>query len=274
VPYVLENGWVRYGATCSNMFKNCSSFNSPVYIGLGYNSCENMFRDCINFNSVVTFYTGEVNTTNAQGLSYSLGNFFANCTNFNLPVILPEITYGVANMFSGCTNFNSPVTLPNYGIKLNYLFANTPAFNQPVYINNGFNTGDMFYNATSFNSPVTISNNFSGLCSSMFAFAVAFNQDIYFPKYAHYCDYLFRGATNFGKNVYFNSVSGFNAVGMFSETNNSLRKNVFFNPICTASFNGNQSHNSIVAREITWTTMTNRFYNAAYNIYCYNNYVV
>jgi hypothetical protein len=58
-------------------------------------------------------------------------------------------------------------------------------------------------------------------------------------------------------------------------TGKSLRKNIFFNPKFNSAFNVSNQQ-SLVYRAITWTDMSdgNGFYNAAYNIYCYNNYTV
>lgn len=64
-------------------------------------------------------------------------------------------------------------------------------------------------------------------------------------------------------NVYLNTSS------MFFNTNNTI-KNVFFRRSMNGYFNGQYSN--LFERAISFTAMTNGYYNTAYNIYCYYNY--
>lgn len=78
--------------------------------------------------------------------------------------------------------------------------------------------------------------------------------------------------TNFGNDVYIkgNTLRDLKVRGLFAYCNNSLQKNVHFNSVFNGIFNN--TINSIAGGLIEWTDMTNGFYNATFNIYCYNNY--
>ena len=59
---------------------------------------------------------------------------------------------------------------------------------------------------------------------------------------------------------------------MLSYMNTQKRKNIHFNSALQDIFYNNGSGFGITGTATTWTNMTNGFYNAAVNIYCYNNY--
>ena len=74
-------------------------------------------------------------------------------------------------------------------------------------------------------------------------------------------------------NVYFkgNTSRTLKAQGILNGRTSPKRVNVFFHSIFNSVFNHTNS-NSIVAETITWTSMTNGYYNTKFNVYCYYNY--
>lgn len=99
------------------------------------------------------------------------------------------------------------------------------------------------------------------------------NQNIIIGNEVKNCYAMMAQCTNFGKAIYFkgNVYRFMNTVNMIRGTKNSLRKEIWFNSVFNNRFNV-ASTLSIVGNNITWTDMDNGFYNATYNIYCYNNY--
>lgn len=123
-----------------------------------------------------------------------------------------------------------------------------------------------------FNNVVEIGNN---IVQAIYTFnnCKNFNQNIIIPQRVIDCRNMFHGCTNFGQNIYIkgNTNRTINTVNMLQSMNNSLRKNIWFNSSLNAQFN-KSDNNSLVGNSITWTPMTNGFYNEVYNIYCYSNY--
>lgn len=131
------------------------------------------------------------------------------------------------------------------------MFADNAIVNDPVIIGRAVNRTDlMFYNCANFNQDVDIHG---GIVS---------------------CSGMFENCKNFAKNIYFHSrTSAINTQRLLANTNNSLRKNVWFQKNMNTYFN-NTDASSIVGQQITWTGITNGFYNAAFNVYCYYNYAM
>ena len=108
-----------------------------------------------------------------------------------------------------------------------------------------------------------------------------FTQPITIPEKTHNCARMFFGCTNFSKNIYVKWPADggvpfptyANTVNFFARCNNSLRKNIFYNNKYDVFFHNTTASTSIVGAAITWTSITNGYYNATYNIYCYNNYI-
>ena len=143
-----------------------------------------------------------------------------------------------------------------------------------LYISNNFDTGYYVFNNASFNQPVTIGNKIT-TCASMFAHCTSFNQPIIIPNSVIHCSHMFDYCTNFSNSIYFKTKNtSLDVTFLLSNCNNSKRKNIFFNSVLNSKFNNTAAYFSIVGRDsITWTPMTNGFYNTAFNIYCYYNYV-
>lgn len=119
-------------------------------------------------------------------------------------------------------------------------------------------------------STLTIGNNVER-CDSMF-FNSKVNCDVVIGNKVSIMHRMFAN-TNYGKNVYLKGTSYrfINVNSMFANCNNSIRKNIFFHSSFNNKFNLTTT-DSVVGGSITWATMTNGFYNATYNVYCYNNY--
>lgn len=189
-------------------------------------------------------YTITVDGTIQQG---SCRYRFANDSSFNGNVIIGNNVWDCSGLFYNCSNFNQPIDIPN-SIR---------------------NCTSMCMSCKNFNMPVNISQNVEE-CSMMFWLS-SFNQDIVIPKSVNNIAYMLN-TPSYGKNVYIqgNEYRSLNISYMFSK-NNVLRKNIFFNQALNNIFNITNSY-SLVGTSITWTSMTNGFYNADYNIYCYYNY--
>ena len=90
-------------------------------------------------------------------------NTFANCRNFNQPIIIPNNVTNVSGMFYNCYNFNQPVTIPENVISISGMFSYCYKFNQPVTIpENVTNVSDMFQYCNKLNNssvPIHISHN-------------------------------------------------------------------------------------------------------------------
>ena len=136
---------------------------------------------------------------------------------------------------------------------------------------------------TDYSSTYTASNNgvpYESSCAFRFAGNTSFNSPISIGENVNSAYHMLEGCSSFGQDVYIrggrrksNSVLGsFNASGLFKSCNNSKRKNIWFNNILNNCFNNTGAVSSITNTAITWTAMTNGFYNTAYNIYCYYNY--
>ena len=153
-----------------------------------------------------------------------------------------------SNMFEDCDQFNLPVVI-GYGVNnCSNMFRNCRNFNQPVVmINNVYTCSSMFINCNNFNQSITIFNVYG-------------------------CREMFCNCYNFSGNVYIRSNKfGSGQSGMFYGCYNNRRKNLFVYKNMSTHFNSTVAGSTLVYNEITWTTMTNGYYNAAYNIYVYTN---
>lgn len=109
-------------------------------------------------------------------------------------------------------------------------------------------------------------------CSNMLDNSI-YNQDVHIRKMVDDCSNMLRNALQFGANIYFHArENAINVTSMLNLTNNSLRKNIYFQPSMNQYFN-KTDYTSLVGAPISWTTQFNVFYNSEYNIYCYKNFV-
>lgn len=268
-------------ANCTNItlegpavyFDN-SNVNSPRLIvnpkaqHIYLSSCDNLFRNC---NNIVDWsFLDYLNTKYCTNYS----NMFYYCTRFNRPVTIGESAINCNGMFASCWNFNQPVTIPDGVTDLSGMFAACAIFNQPIVIPNSVTSCvKMFSSCDDFNQPITIPNSVTN-CRNMFYGCNNFSQSMTVPDSVTDCYRMFVDCENFSKNIYFkgNKYREVNVVQCVMRYYNYYRVNIFFNSVFNNKFNANRSSNSIAGDDVTWTTMTNGFYNDTYNIYCYYNY--
>ena len=232
---VVNNNY-RIGGSCAYMFSGNDLFNQPVTIGDNVTSCSTMFNGCFNFNKPVT-----------------IGNNVTNCV----------------AMFYSCWKFNQPITIPNKVNFCNYMFLDCRVFNQPITIpDKVLNCAYMFNNCGNFNQPITIPDNVTN-CAYMFQWCYNFNKSVTIGYNVLTCAYMFNNCRNLNQNIYIKSTKTSNVVRMLYNHNNQKMINLF----CTnlASLNKTTAATSLVGAAITWTAMTNGYYNATYNVYLYNN---
>lgn len=212
-------------------------------------------------------YTASVNGELQKG---SCRRGLASNSSFNGNVIIGNNVWDCSGLFISCSNFNQPINIPNSVKNCTSMFSSCNNFNQPIDIPNSVRCCNyMFFNCANFNQPVNISQNVEA-CYSMFQYS-GFNQDLVIPKSVNEIGFMLY-TNSYGKNVYIqgNEYRSLHIAYMFSQ-NNVLRKNIFFNQALNNIFNITNSY-SLVGASITWTPMTNGFYNEYYNIYCYYNY--
>ena len=224
----------------TSMFSGCSNFNQQrVTIPYNVVYANGFLQDCYNFNGTVSSVGGNI--------SYA-AKMFANCTNFNRSVGLTTGLTEMRNMLEGCTSFNKTVMIPDGVI----------------------NAQGAFFRAFELNSFIDLGNTVQNI-STLFGYATNYNTDIYIPDSVTNAYRLLYYCQNFGANVYINRVTaGINVTGIFSNCNNSRRKNIFCNNL--ALVNGTTLTTSVTATAISWTATANGYYNSVYNIYLFSNY--
>lgn len=233
-----------------NAFASCVRLNSPVTIPNSVTNISNAFSGCTYFNQPVTIPDGCEDMSNA----------FRNCRNFNQPVTIPSSVTNAMRMFSGCNNFNSPVTIPNGVTTMLGLFAECNGYNRPTTIPNGVTTTQYLF----------------GGCAS-------FNQSVDIPESVTTCAEMFGDCTNMAGNIYVRPKDWEWVWGSLPPTyrmlvgkNNAKRVNIFVprNSKTNSQFyySGKEDGASgMLGANITWSTMTNCYYNTAYNVYVYYN---
>lgn len=284
---------------CYSMLEGCTNFNSPINIGVNcylsrllYMGGSGPFN---SFNQPIPNIIAPINVS----------NMFNYCEGFNHPInIIDGGDLHAQGMLSGCANFNSNVNFVNCNSINAYMFMGwrNPNFNAYVNWGNAYITDirDGFCNCHNFNKPIDLSriignaaqalqfcdvfnqplnvatesvglNNIG--CYSLLNNSQNFNSPIVFGESVYNVVWALQYCKNFGSSIYFkgNQWRQIAITGLLGFTNNSLRKNVHFNSVLNNVFNRTDGQ-SIVVNAISWTPMTNGFYNQQYNIYCYNNY--
>lgn len=243
--YITMNG-NKYLFNTNNTFGNDAITNS-VTIGDNIKYCGNLFSSASSFNVPVTI------GNNVTSCLY----MFYGARNFNQPIDIPDSVENCLGMFRSCNNLNRYVNFGNNITTCNNMFEGCSIYAPSPSEVGRIDIPDsvlyccsMFYNCKKYDRLTTIGKNVRN-CHDMFAFCTSFGTDIYFM----------------GNKVTF-------VGGMFRNCNNSLRKNLHFNSTLNSIFNNTQQMYSLVYYGITWYTMTNGFYNSAYNIYCYNNFAI
>jgi len=154
------------------------------------------------------------------------------------------------------------------------MFAGNTTFNLNVHIGNSVNNcAYMFYGCNNLNQNIYIPNSVND-CAYMFSRCNNLNQNIYIPNSVNNCAYMFsrcNNMCNISIGGSYRNINTYAIVGAYDPSDTHNRKNLFFNVALNNKFNIT-NNNSICRNNVTWKTMTNGFYNATYNIYCYYNY--
>lgn len=247
-------------------------------MSLGYVD-DNCFKDIANAirnkaGSITNYYPGDMadainNISGGGGINPN--DYFITYTNNGEVVGNPMIL-----------SLQSPFYYYGYNEAQVQLYINLPTvftnelewndFNEPVTIGNQVTyCYQIFQNLPSFNQPVTIPNGATN-CQSMFWNCASYNQDITIPASVTDARYMFDSCYNMGSNIFvdaeFESAMNCTA-GMLASKDHSKRVNIWCNNLSTFLSTNWQS---IVSSSITWTEMTNGYFNSVYNIYLYNNY--
>lgn len=198
--------------------------------------------------------------------------------NFNGPVIIENGLLSACQMFGNSKYFNHPVTFPNSCCNFYMTFFNSNLFNSKVVFPptcEKFTSFARVFENTNFNHPVIFSKNCVNLYDAFF-YDPAFNQPIVIQDtnvnlfYAFMCN---SGQSTFASNVIFKAdTSGYNnrhiSTPPFYNKNVQKRVNIYANNLTPFTAN-NVKWATTTA--LTWTATTNGYYNAAQNIYLYNN---
>lgn len=235
------NGQIQKGS-CGGMFTDNATFNSPVVVGNNVDIVQAMFSNCTNFNRLVTF-----------------------------PLSVTNLHY----VFAGCTKYNQNFSIRSTVTVCSSLFENCISLNQNILIPSGVKEcTSMFMGCSNLNQNIRIPQE-AEKCWMMFRNCTNLNQDFTIPKNVTSCYYMFGGCNSLsGKNIYINGSP--DCTGMFHRKTVASgtwggRLNIFCNNISVLV--GTGASNSIMATAVTWTAMTNGYYNSTYNLYLYNNYV-
>jgi len=268
----------------------CRNYNQPIHFpknidtslsGLAYQvvNATRMLSDCNNFNSPVHF-PWNITSLNANGAAmftafffncrnYNqktvirdcgpyLSGFFVNCDNFNSPILFDERYYNTADMYRtfaeflrNCYNFNAPILFPKalnitnhtMGVAYDNALANCANFSQPyLYFPIPRQMNYAFYNSKVMTSNINIildvmDPNFipSTQFGSMFNSSIATPWPGIKRIYKNNADTWLMSNSSFGTAV----------AGRYSMFGNNVN--------------------------VTFTPVTNGYYNEAYNVYFLNN---
>lgn len=293
-PVSLTN--IYNGGTLSEAFKNCYALNAPIEISGNCCILTWLLQGCHLFNS-------SLNLSGITSDAVEVYGAFSGCRNFNQPVVFPNLYTGSSTsrsynislgyLFQYCQNFNSPVTFAqsyisnesvgkNISISYSYMFEDCFSLNLPVF-NTSSTTNTisipycdcitsmegMFCNCQNYNQ-ITYLPKTTNLCScyNIFFNCKSLDATIHLPNMVNNLYRAFAGCVNFKNTIYVcgNTFRQINVKYMIA-ANATIR----FNSVLNNQFNRTDS-NSIVGASITWTAITNGFYNATKNIYCYYNY--
>lgn len=224
-----------------------NQFNLPVKLGNFVNSCVSILENCSNFNS--TLQLGE-NLTNCA-------NMLNACYSFNMPVVIPKNLINGYNMFSGCVKWS----------QLDVFDVNT------------VEDGSGMFRGTS-NLKLNIDCNFKRLVNgyAMFDSCGVSHVNVTIPNTVQNVKDMFhtRTITPMSESLYgdiyveVNSLCNYTSMIrlMYSTTSKPTILNIHSNQANT-SWVWSMSN-----AQLSYTTIPggNGLYNAAYNIYLYNNY--
>lgn len=271
-----------------------SEINEPVIISNKVASCESMFNGWSTFNSPVTFSNSWDNIVIPRR-SYS--NMFYGCAAFNQPIDVPnhKVPTDFSSMFYGCTALNANINLTDTeGVSsFENVFFDCITLNKRLNFGNicnssgGLSARNMFYNCRAFNQPLYFNCNNLGLVT--FDNAFINTREMYSPVlitatnvrilYMRKMLNNSKGISDLILNITTNNTSN-NAHLFMIDFNDMLggrlssqqpnRINIYTPFIADMITNNNATH-FINGYNLTWTTMTNGYYNISQNLYLYTN---
>ena len=247
----------------------------------------NAYRCAQQGNRVNPYTVSILNNGKIEPLKSSLNSVFVNENALTTQqIVIGNNVRDCVELFYGCHYLNTNVVIPNGVESCHSMFRDCYRLNQNIQIPESVtNCGWMFFNVSSLGYEIKIPNNVAD-CSYMFAGITTKNfANLHIPPKVNNVENIFGGdyayTYPYAPNIFFDAREWINIriLSMFGSGylngteifNKKTRKNVFFNSILNNVFNRENSY-SIAGRPITWTPMTNGFYNAEYNFYMYNNY--
>lgn len=196
---------------------------------------------------------------------------------FNSPVIIGNKVFSCERMFLNCNNFNSLVTIGSNVNNCLGMFMYCRNYNQPITIpGNVINCRQMFYWCNNLNQPITIIEGVQD-CYGMFYQCSNFNQSLTVPSSVTNLNLFIYGCNDYSNDIYIKGTSYRdidvkqmvvrNATTQYTPN----RINIYFNSVLNSVFNKTDS-TSIFGSVVTWALLSNGFYNATQNVYCYYDY--
>lgn len=189
------NGCSNYNlVTTLKMHEISTNENTVAFVAF-----PNFFSGCSNFNSRVLFDLDKLHK-DESGLAFSkvLCNcdmMFANCNNFNQPIVFPSGLYSASYTFSNCNNFNQPVVFD----------CGAGSYKEEGIGSNGFmnyRLDGVFYRTTNMRSDIIFKN-----------FVVDENTNYYFWNFIRVNNYLNTNSLN----IYVDNIEYFtNQPNMFA----------------------------------------------------------
>lgn len=223
------------------------------------------------FNYPVTIPDGVVDVS----------NMFLEFINFNQPIIIPDSVTNCKFTLAACEFFNSPVTLGNNVVDAYGLFQFDYNFNQPITLPESLvNAGTIFMGCRNFNHPITIPKNVTSIYGLFYGCVNYRPTSFEVPYNVENASRLFEN-TGIGfnvQNIYIHKNTGtLNVCNMLKSAGRTgvlgRRVNIYCNNLSMVNGTTPGQANSLYNGAVTWTQMTNGYYNDAHkiNIYLYNN---
>lgn len=264
----------------AGLFRNVTYFNCNInlYNASNVNDFTSLVYGATRFNSNIIFPNLTMAPDRSQFsdiVNLNYGYMFSNCFNYNQPInivvhALPKPNTSLycyfQSMFVNCYNFNSRINFDIYQYSNNAqddnkytlqvyaseMFWNCNNFNQPLIIPPGLTLYTAFWNCVKFNQPVVfdVRDSSTGTFDRIFDGARCMYADIIFLN----------------SNIEFEYEPTFN--GLISNVNRTTPTHIYIDNVDLIKNNSNVVSN---VSTVTWTTTTNGYYNATYNVYLLNN---
>ena len=236
-----NNEYTSISSIVSSHTTSISTMNTRL------NTCYNTVNNFINGGDIFNIYLDNMNCYRYYYNSITNDRVFYH----NESIIIGNNVTICSDMFNGCSMFNRPVIIGNNVNYCGFMFNGCMNFNQSITIPDSVtNCRGMFNCCHNLNQPVIIGNNVND-CVSMFSHCYNFNSNIY---------------------CYSNKFTNHsNTYAMFYSCFNNRTKRLFIYNNMNRYFNNTDNSSIIGPSGITWTSMTNGYYNSTYSIFIYTN---